>query len=226
MKSATENEFGFCRDGKVFIKPYLNFPEREIGFVRESEEQSLQYFVDRFDLAKSKVTKLMQEVETTQNKGSYLTKAIQMKNYLVEFDGLGDFKPLLDEVERIEVYLTDLIKVNQEKNLEIKRALLQDIAMVVAKEDIIEENDNMKDLRMKWLKTGPVDKEFHEEIEGEFQRLMDDYFEKRKVAYEEKNRIIDEKLELLQNFVEKVNQYRKADNMEDYVEEVKEMQKT
>ncbi|MFM1912770.1 MAG: hypothetical protein RIR51_608, partial [Bacteroidota bacterium] len=40
------------------------------------------------------------------------------------------------------------------------------------------------------------------------------------------NRIIDEKLELLQNFVEKVNQYRKADNMEDYVEEVKEMQKT
>ncbi len=226
MKSATENEFGFCRDGKVFIKPYLNYPEREIGFVRESEEQSLQYFVDRFDLAKSKVTKLMQEVETAQNKGSFLTKAIQMKNYLVEFDGLGDFKPLLDEVERLEIYLTDLIKVNQEKNLEIKRALLQDIALVVAKEDIIEENDNMKDLRLKWLKTGPVDKEFHEEIEGEFQRLMDDYFEKRKVAYEEKNRIIDEKLELLQNFVEKVNQYRKADNMEDYVEEVKEMQKT
>lgn len=226
MKSATENEFGFCKDGKVYIKPYLNFPEREIGFVRESEEQSLQYFVDRFDLAKSKVEKLVNEVETAQNKGSFLTKAVQMKSYLINFDGLGDFKPLLAEVDRLEVLLTDLIKVNQEKNLEIKKALLQDIAMVVAKEDIIEENDTMKELRLKWLKTGPVDKSFQEEIEKEFQQLMDDYYEKRKIAYEEKNRLIDEKLELLQNFVEKVNQYRKADNMDEFVEEVKDMQKT
>lgn len=226
MKSATENEFGFCKDGKVYIKPYLNFPEREIGFVRESEEQSLQYFIDRFDLAKSKVEKLVNEVETAQNKGSFLTKAVQMKSYLINFDGLGDFKPLLAEVDRLEVLLTDLIKVNQEKNLEIKKALLQDIAMVVAKEDIIEENDTMKELRLKWLKTGPVDKSFQEEIEKEFQQLMDDYYEKRKIAYEEKNRLIDEKLELLQNFVEKVNQYRKADNMDEFVEEVKEMQKT
>ncbi len=223
--SATENEFGFCKDGKVYLKPYLEYPEREIGFVRESEEQSLQYFVNRFDLAKNKVNNLIQEVENAQNKGSFLTKTTQMKTYLVHFDGLGDFKPLLEEVAKLEVYLLNLIKINQEKNLEIKQSLLQDIAMVVAKDDIISQSDHIKELRLKWLKTGPVDKEFSEKIESEFQQLMEDFFQKRNAAYEEKNRIIDEKLEKLQSYVEKVNQYRKADNMEDYVEEVKTIQK-
>ena len=90
MKSATENEYGFCQDGKVFIRPYLNFPQREIGFVRETEEASLAYFVKRFELASNKVDILAREVTTVANKGSFLTKVVQMKAYLGNFDGLGD----------------------------------------------------------------------------------------------------------------------------------------
>ena len=116
MKSATENEYGFCQDGNVFIRPYLNFPQREIGFVRETEEASLAYFVKRFDLANNKVNILAREVTTVQNKGSFLTKVVQMKAYLGNFDGLGDFIPLFDQLDQMESYLRGLIQNNQIKN--------------------------------------------------------------------------------------------------------------
>jgi hypothetical protein len=111
MDSALSNQFGFCRDGKVFINAYLHFPEREIGFVRNTEAEALTYFINRFELAKNKVATLSKEVEEVQNKGSFLTKVVQMKSYLAEFDGLGDFIPLFVELDRLENFLKELIVI-------------------------------------------------------------------------------------------------------------------
>ena len=68
MSQPTSNEFGFCRDGKVFINAYSSYPEREIGFVRNSEEEALAYFVKRFDLAVSKVKGLSAEIKQHKTK--------------------------------------------------------------------------------------------------------------------------------------------------------------
>jgi len=195
MKSAPKNEFGFCQDGKVFINAYLNFPQREIGFVRNTEEEALAYFVNRFDLAKRKVDLLSSEVETVQNKGSFLTKVVQMKAYLGEFDGLGDFKPLFDELDRMEKYLRDLIQNNQIKNLEIKRALIQDAKNISTEDDIAKATNELMEIKSKWVKTGPVDKLFQEELSQEFQVVLDEFFLRRRFFFEEKNRQIKEQKE-------------------------------
>jgi hypothetical protein len=78
MNHLVKNEYGFCQDGKVYINAYLNFPQREIGFVRNTEQEALDYFVNRFELAKTKVIQLASEINDVQNKGSYLTKVVQM----------------------------------------------------------------------------------------------------------------------------------------------------
>ena len=225
MKSATHNEFGFCQDGKVYINAYLNFPQREIGFVRNTEEEALTYFVNRFDLAKRKVDQLSSEVETVQNKGSFLTKVVQMKAYLAEFDGLGDFIPLFDELDRMEKYLRDLIQNNQIKNLEIKRALIQDAKNISTEEDISKATDELMEIKSKWVKTGPVDKQFQEELSQEFQVVLDDFFLRRRSFFEEKNRQIDEKILTLQGFIDSVHQLRKAEDLDASVIRVKELQK-
>jgi hypothetical protein len=225
MKSATHNEFGFCQDGKVYINAYLNFPQREIGFVRNTEEEALTYFVNRFDLAKRKVDQLSSEVETVQNKGSFLTKVVQMKAYLAEFDGLGDFIPLFDELDRMEKYLRDLIQNNQIKNLEIKRALIQDAKNISTEEDISKATDELMEIKSKWVKTGPVDKQFQEELSQEFQVVLDDFFLRRRSFFEEKNRQIDEKILTLQGFIDSVHQLRKAEDLDSSVIRVKELQK-
>jgi hypothetical protein len=225
MKSATHNEFGFCQEGKVYINAYLNFPQREIGFVRNTEEEALTYFVNRFDLAKRKVGQLSSEVETVQNKGSFLTKVVQMKAYLAEFDGLGDFIPLFDELDRMEKYLRDLIQNNQIKNLEIKRALIQDAKNISTEEDISKATDELMEIKSKWVKTGPVDKQFQEELSQEFQLVLDDFFLRRRSFFEEKNRQIDEKILTLQGFIDSVHQLRKAEDLDTSVIRVKELQK-
>ena len=225
MKSATENEYGFCQDGKVFIRAYLNFPQREIGFVRETEEASLAYFVKRFDLAKNKVDILAREVTTVQNKGSFLTKVVQMKAYLAEFDGLGDFIPLFDQLDQMESYLRGLIQNNQIKNLEIKRALIQDALQLSEQEDILKATEDLLDIKTKWVKTGPVDKQFQDVLSEEFQEVLDAFFLRRRAYFEEKNRQIDEKIAILQGYIDSVHQLRKAEDIDDSVVKVKELQK-
>lgn len=225
MDSALSNQFGFCRDGKVFINAYLNFPEREIGFVRNTEAEALEYFVNRFELAKKKVDALSKEVEEVQNKGSFLTKVIQMKAYLAEFDGLGDFVPLFAELDRLEAFLKDLIANNQVKNLEIKRALVEDARSIASEEDITNATDRLLEVKAKWVKTGPVEKTLQDSLNAEFQAIIDGFFLRRRAFFEEKNRIIDEKIAKLQGFIDSVHQLRKAEDIDDSVIKVKELQR-
>lgn len=225
METSANSTYGFCRDGKVYIKPYLNFPEREIGFVKNTEEEALQYFVNRFELAKSKVSNLVKQIEEVQNKGSFLTKVVQMKAYLSDFDGLGDFIPLFEELDRQEVYLKELIKSNQEKNLEIKRALIEDARVIASQEDVVAATEGFLEVKSKWLKTGPVDRDFQQELNQQFQEISDGFFLRRRSYFEEKNRIIDEKINQLQSYVDLVHQLRKAGDWDNSVEKVKEIQK-
>lgn len=225
MNHLVKNEYGFCQDGKVYINAYLNFPQREIGFVRNTEQEALDYFVNRFELAKTKVIQLASEINDVQNKGSYLTKVIQMKAYLAEFDGLGDFVPLFKQLDSLEVFLRDLIQNNQIKNLEIKRALIEDAKAIAGREDVLQATEDLMELKAKWVKTGPVDKQFQDSLTESFQAVMDDFFLRRRAYFEEKNRQIDEKIALLQGYIDSVHQLRKAEDLDDSIIKVKELQK-
>jgi len=225
MNHLVKNEYGFCQDGKVYINAYLTFPQREIGFVRNTEQEALDYFVNRFELAKTKVIQLASEINDVQNKGSYLTKVVQMKAYLAEFDGLGDFEPLFKQLDSLEVFLRDLIQNNQIKNLEIKRALIEDAKTIAEQEDVLQATEELMELKAKWVKTGPVDKQYQDSLSDRFQEVMDQFFLRRRVYFEEKNRQIDEKIALLQGYIDSVHQLRKAEDLDDSIIKVKELQK-
>lgn len=225
MNHPIKNEFGFCQDGKVYLNAYLTFPQREIGFVRNTEEEALAYFVNRFELAKTKVTSLSQEIHEVQNKGSFLTKVMQMRTYLLAFDGLGDFIPLLGILDQLEKYLFGLIQQNQIKNLEIKRALLADTQAVAEQDDILAATDALLELKIKWVKTGPVDKQYQDELSDSFQEIIDQFFLRRRAYFEAKNSEIDAKIAILQGFTDAVHQLRKASDLDDSIIKVKELQK-
>jgi uncharacterized membrane protein YgcG len=220
----TQHEFGYVQDDKVFLKGYLDYPDRQIGEVRNTPEEAIQYFVNRFQMAQAKVAQLEEQVEEAQNKGSFLTKLLQLRKNLVEFDGLGDFIPLLRRLDDLEVRLRDLIKTNQAKNLEIKRALLDEVREIVRQDDWAKATDEMQELKTKWLKTGPVEKPYEDEIEGEFQRLADDFFQRRREFFAEKNRIIDEKLATLQRLVDRAFALRRVDDLDVAFQEIKQLQ--
>lgn len=196
MENATLNdEYGYVKDSKVFLKGYLEFPDRQIGEVKRTEQEAIDYFKNRFNIVVNKVEQLENEIDTAINKGSYLTKLLQLQRKLKTFDALGDFIPLLEKLEAKEAYLKGLIDVNQLKNLEIKRALIEDGKAAAAIPDYAEATDAIQEVKAKWIRTGPVEKELLEEIETTFQEILDTFFQKRRDYFDEQNRINQERID-------------------------------
>lgn len=189
------DEYGYVKDGKVFLKGYLDYPDRQIGEVKRTEQEALDYFKNRFIIAQNKVNQLEQEIEEAQNKGSYLTKLVQLRKKLLGFDAIGDFVPLLDRLDDQEMYLSELIRTNQLKNLEIKRALLAETEPIAMSDNWKDAADQLQEIKQKWIKTGPVDKELDAEVEGRFQDLLDHFFQRRREFFNEQNKIIQERLD-------------------------------
>ncbi|GAB3757895.1 DUF349 domain-containing protein [Spirosoma pomorum] len=189
------DEYGYVKDGKVFLKGYLNYEDRQIGEVKRTEQEALDYFKNRFIIAENKVSQLEKDIDEAQNKGSYLTKLVQLRKKLIGFDALGDFPPLLERLDAQEALLADLISVNQLKNLEIKRALIGEAEALVDSTDWRPTADALQEVKTKWIKTGPVDKSVEADVEGRFQELLDSFFQRRREFFNEQNKIIQERLD-------------------------------
>ncbi|MVM32235.1 DUF349 domain-containing protein [Spirosoma sp. HMF4905] len=189
------DEYGYVKDGKVFLKGYLNYEDRQIGEVKRTEQEALDYFKNRFIIAENKVSQLEKDIDEAQNKGSYLTKLVQLRKKLLGFDALGDFPPLLDRLDEQEKLLADLITVNQRKNYDIKRALIAEAEAIVDSTDWRTTADALQEIKTKWIKTGPVDKSVEVEVEGRFQELLDGFFQRRREFFNEQNKVIQERLD-------------------------------
>jgi hypothetical protein len=180
-----EHPYGYIKDNKVYLREFLNQPDRVIGEVKEDEASTIKYFEDRFATLKEKISQLKKDIEENQNKGSFLMKLIHLKDSLLEYDALGDFIPLIEDLERLQEYLEDIIKKNREKNLEIKRGLILEAEALKNSTEWKETAEEFKNLKMRWIKTGPVEKEFEEEMEEAFNEAIDTFFENRKNFFED-----------------------------------------
>jgi hypothetical protein len=219
-----KDEFGYVKDGLVFLSSYAGYPDRQIGEVRRTPEEALQYFRNRFLIAQTKVDTLYQQVEEAQNKGSYLTKLLQLRITLIEFDGLGNFIPLLEKLDSLEYDLKNLINTNQVKNLEIKRALVEDVRAISERNDWNVASEEMAELKNKWLKTGPVERQFEEEVESGFQLYTDTFFQNRREFFIEKNKKIDEYIAFAEDLIKQAETLRNASDVDIAFEEIKKIQ--
>ncbi len=180
-----KHSFGYIKDGKVFLKGFLGGEDREIGEVKGDEDSTLRYFEARFALLQEKVAQLKAAIQENQNKGSFLMKLIHLKESLYESDALGDFASLIAELEEQEAFLVEIIQENRSKNLEIKQGLIQEAIALQKNTDWKETSEKFKELKLRWIKTGPVEKELHEELEGQFNQAVNYFFGQRQEFYDQ-----------------------------------------
>jgi hypothetical protein len=196
-----EHPHGYIKNNKVFLKGFLNQADRVIGEVKEDEASTLKYFEDRFAAIKEKVENLKKDIGENQNKGSFLMKLIHLRDSLMQYDALGDFLPLIEELNKLEIYLEEIIQKNRERNLEIKRGLILEAEALMNNTDWKETTEEFKNLKLRWIKTGPVEKEFEEEIENAFNQAVDTFFDNRKVFFEEMAVQAEENIKIYQDLV-------------------------
>jgi len=202
-------DYGYIVEEKVFLKGYLNFPDRQIGEVKINEEATLDYFKRRFELANQKVEDLYTLVDEAQNKGSYLMKLIHLREYLSEFDGLGNFLLLFKKLDELEESLKTQVSQNRVRNLEIKRALIEEaVDLTKLDEDWKEASEIAKELKMKWIKTGSVPKEMEEAIEDEFQKYLKVFFENRKEHFDSKLKVTRDRINHYTNIIDEAHKIK------------------
>ncbi len=218
------DEFGYISDGKVYLKGYFEYPDRQIGEVKVSPEASVKYFRDRFETARLKVDELYTLVETAQNKGSYLMKLIHLRQYLAEFDGLGDYVALFGRLDVLEEDLRHNIAHNRVRNLEIKQALLAEAEALKESTEWKETAEVFKELKSKWIRTGAVDREHQDDLEARFNAIIDGFFERRKAFFEHKNRIIHQRVDKLKSLNERAQALKDSENYDGTAYELKKMQ--
>lgn len=185
--------FGVIREGKVFRSAFLEFPEKEIGEVRESEDETFSYFQERFGLIEQDVAKVETKINEATNKGSYLMKVLHLKNTMPTADALGDFEALYKKVCGFEEQIEGLIAINRAKNLEIKTALLAELAEATKSSEWKSATEAVKLIQTNWTKTGAVAEDKKESIEGGYKELVDGFYARRSAFYADLEKMMVEK---------------------------------
>ena len=200
---STVHSYGFIRDGKVFRKAFRDFEDREIGKVEESEAVSLAYYEKRFAQVEEKLEKLEKAVNESENKGSYLMQLLHLKTHFGEVDALGDFESIYQRMDLIEEQLQGILAINRAKNLEIKKALLAELELAVQSSEWKSASQQVKEIQEKWIRTGAVAPDLKASLEGAFQALTADFYERRKAFYADLQQMMKDRVADYEAFLEK-----------------------
>lgn len=216
-----EQTFGFIKEGKVFRSAFLEFDNREIGLVKESEEAALDFFSNRFHLAKDKVDQVEGKINATENKGSYLMKVLHLKDTLHEFDAIGDFEALYKRLAILEEQLAAFINLNRVKNFEIKTALQAELELATQSREWKSATTAVKEIQRKWIKTGAVNDDMKDDIENRFKETLDSFFSRKADFFADLEKMMLEKEEDYQEFLKKAEELRKVEGYKKLVDKIR-----
>ena len=177
---AEAKRYGYVEAGGVWLNLVLGQPARQIGLVKETGDAALLYFAQRYETLRAKVDALLAKMEASDNKGSFLMKALHLKDQLLAYDGLGDFASLHRRLTEAEAAIAVTVVQNREKNLATKRGFIQEAETLRNSIEWVSAGEKVKDLRQGWLKTGPVDKAMADDLEHRFQTAIQVFFDRRK----------------------------------------------
>jgi hypothetical protein len=215
MNITYEHPYGYIAEGKVFLKSYMGFPDREIGVVKETNEAAIAYFEKRYQDAERKVNELSNMIEAAENKGSFLMKLIHLRSYLQEFKGLGDFPSLFQKLDQLEAYLKELINANRRRNLEIKNQIIQELSELVDDTNWKETDLKVDELKNRWIRTGAVEAHLEADVEERFSNLIKAYYFNKKKFFKNKADELKSRLNHYRILVDKASILKLSDDFDD-----------
>lgn len=222
----TDNKnYGYIKEGNVYLSAYMEFSDRLIGVVKDSEEASIKYFADRFEKVQQKIADVATSIEESANKGSYLMKLIHMRTYLATYNGLGDFELLFKQIDDLESSITDYIAKNRIKNQQIKTGLLLEAKELENSEDWEEASETFKELKMRWIRTGSTGQEEEKEICDDFDRILNDFFARRKEFYDTERNVAFERTNQYYDYIRELARINRKDEKSEFRERVIEIQR-
>ena len=221
---AEARRYGYTEDGQVWLLPFMHLPARRVGEVKDSNEESLRYFAQRFELFRAKVEELLQKIEEAENKGSFLAKTLYLKEQVGHYDALGDFESLHRRLSAAEEHLGILVVQNREKNLAIKTALAEEAEALRDTIDFQAATERIKELRQTWIKTGPVDKPLIEGLEDRFRAAVDAFMNRKRAFLADRKAMTNRAQDKYLALIRQSEALRDSESFEDTTRKLKQLQ--
>ncbi|MBF9142913.1 DUF349 domain-containing protein [Hymenobacter properus] len=221
---AEAQRYGYVEAGGVWLRPVLAQPARQIGLVKETDEAALLYFAQRFETLTAKIDALLAKMDASENKGSFLMKALHLKEQLRTFDGLGDFEALHRRLTEAEEAIGVTVAQNREKNLATKQSFIQEAEALRDTVEWVSASEKVKDLRQGWLKTGPVDKHLTDELERRFQAAIQEFFDRRKAFQSDKKAMVARVQNRYRDLIQQAEDLKNSDQFETTSRQLKQLQ--
>ena len=180
---------GFIENETIYRNAWGEHPARIIGIVK-NVDFSIAYFESNFEKFKSQVDMLIERIDQTENRGSFLNKAKHLKATLPELKGLGDFQAVDHKISDLIELILKTIKGNRTKNAEIKGQLIRQIK---AATDLLhwgEATTQILSIQKKWFHTGPAKASKEARLNEEFKNILNSFFDQKKFFYDDKNNLI------------------------------------
>ncbi|GAB3829151.1 DUF349 domain-containing protein [Hymenobacter jeollabukensis] len=217
-------QFGYIEGDQVWLKPFMEFPARQVGQVKDTEDAALMYFAQRFESFRTKVDGLLARIDESENKGSFLMKALHLKEQIGAYDGLGDFTALHERLTEAEEQIRTLVSRNREKNLATKAKIIEEAEALHTSVDWQAGAEVLKDLRQAWIKTGPVAKELTDDMENRFQAAVEDFYTRKKAFQADKKAMTNRAFEKYKSLIHKSEALQNSDDWEGVTAQLKELQ--
>jgi len=221
---AEARRYGYVEGDQVWLRPFMDLPARQVGQVKESADASLLYFANRFLTFQGKVEDLLQKIEESENKGSFLMKALHLKEQVASYDGLGDFETLHRRLTEAEEAIKVTVIRNREKNLTTKISLIQQAEELRNTLDWTTAGEQIHELRQAWIKTGPVDKHLTDDLENRFRIAVDTFFQRRKAFQNEKKAMTNRTADQYKALIRQSEALQNSNDFENTTAKLKQLQ--
>lgn len=221
---AEARRYGYVEGDQVWLRSFMDLPARQVGQVKESEDASLQYFAQRFESFRAKVEDLLAKIEESENKGSFLMKALHLKEQMASYDALGDFEALHHRLTEAEEGIKVTVARNREKNLNTKISLIQEAEALRDSIDWQTAGEKLQELRQAWIKTGPVEKHLTDELENRFREAVDQFFVRKKEFLADKKAMSNRVVDKYRDLIRKSEALQNSEEFEETTRQLKQLQ--
>lgn len=174
-----------------FKNAYGTIKEKKAALAAEQEAERIENLNRKNDI----IAQITAAAEETDSVHLHIDRVRELQQ---EFKAVGEV-PATEVSDTWKRYqqatetFYDRLKVNKDlrdldfkKNLELKTLIIDETAKLVDEPDVVVAFRRLQDLRDKWRETGPVAKEFREEIWNRFSDLVTEINKRHQAFFEER----------------------------------------
>lgn len=214
--------WGYVNDqGQIWQKDCPLLKGRVVGQIFPGrEEETFAKLAARFQELCKYYDELAEESSQVENKPRFLSKIYELLEFIPDADALGDFNDLLSRLHQLKAD----VETELDENYRVKQQICAQIEAWARTEDWKVASEEVKELQEQFKESGPVAEPRSDEIWNTYRAAADRFYEARKQAFEEQDKIREKNLQLKEDLCAKAEELSLSDNWKEAAEALKQLQ--